>query len=112
MVMRAMPDLRRHLSAKLCAFHVKKPTWRSALNSSNAPSTRRYTGVFSEFLMLEEIAAMAGVCLTAPRGAPEFTNLRFVRQCDPVGLGSAAGVRLSPDLSRRSGERRQILVSS
>jgi len=46
---------------------------------------------------------MAGVCLKAPHGAQEFTNVRFVGQSDPVGLGSVAEVRLSPDLSARSG---------
>jgi hypothetical protein len=64
---------------------------------------RQYTGVLRELWLVEGIAAMAGVCLKAPRGAQKITDVRFVGQCDPVGLGSVAEVRLSPDLSTRSG---------
>jgi hypothetical protein len=39
--MAAMLARRFHLSEKLCACQVKKPTCRSALNSSREPSTRQ-----------------------------------------------------------------------
>jgi len=48
--------------------------------------------VLAEFSLLEEIAGMAGVCLTAPLGAREFNGMGFVRQSDPIGLDSATGV--------------------
>jgi hypothetical protein len=39
--MPAMPARRAQRSAKLCEFHVKKPTGRMAPSSSKEPSTRQ-----------------------------------------------------------------------
>src|SRR5262249_31698871 len=85
-VMAAMPARRRHLSEKLWAFHVKKPTWFNALNSSRETSTRQYTtppfpdamaGVAFKLVLDSDIGAWARPVPQAHSGSRKLRQSAF-----------------------------------